>query len=214
MRTSSQPLLSKMRWHWKNLVTRRLDRDKLHIFWKNPTKSNQPQFYAGAVGRSEFLYSIIKNYSNIDSSVLEIGCNAGRNLNYLYQKGYRKITGLEINKGALDVMKETFPDLERDGKFINKSMEEGLPSMQINSYDLVFTMAVLEHLHKDSEYVFKDIARIAKQYLVTIEDESGISKRHFPRNYQAIFEPLGLKQIYEEVYEEEHVLTARLFSKS
>lgn len=92
-------------------------------------------------------------------------------------------------------------------------MEEGLPSMQINSYDLVFTMAVLEHLHKDSEYVFKDIARIAKQYLLTIEDESGISKRHFPRNYQAIFEPLGLKQIYEEIYEEEHVLTARLFIK-
>jgi len=214
MGSHSQSFLTKMRWSWKNLVTRRLDRDKLHTFWQNPTKSNQPQFYAEAVGRSEFLYSIIKNYTDIDSKILEIGCNVGRNLNYLYKRGYRKITGLEINKGALDVMKEKYIDLGRDGTFINKSMEEGLPLMQMNSYDLVFTMAVLEHLHKDSEYVFKDIAKITKQYLVTIEDEVGVSKRHFPRNYQAVFEPLGLKQIYEEVYEEEHVLKARLFTKS
>ena len=56
-------------------------------------------------------------------------------------------------------------------------------------------MAVLEHIHDDSKWVFQEMARITKKYLICIEDEHGVSWRHFPRNHKEIFEVLGMKQV-------------------
>ncbi len=103
-------------------------------------------------------------------------------------------------------------------KIHNSSIEDALPQMNSNRYGLVFTMAVLEHLHTDSERCFADIARITRDHLITIEDESKVSWRHFPRLYQRVFEPLGLQQIEATVCnEEEHGLSkvhvARVFRK-
>ena len=58
-------------------------------------------------------------------------------------------------------------------------------------------MATLQHIHNDNKFIFDEIVRITKKNLITIEDEKGISWRHFPRNYKTIFEKLGLKQIEE-----------------
>jgi len=58
-------------------------------------------------------------------------------------------------------------------------------------------MAVLEHIPTESEFIFGEMCRITRHLLITIEDEQGISWRHFPRNYQRVFESLGLKQIEE-----------------
>ena len=81
-------------------------------------------------------------------------------------------------------------------------------------------MAVPEYIHKDSEWVFAEMARITKNLLVTIEDERGSSWRHFPRNYRKVFERLGMKQtedlnchgvdglsaaFYARVFEKEHI---------
>ncbi|GEL78473.1 hypothetical protein TMU01_27080 [Tenuibacillus multivorans] len=64
----------------------------------------------------------------------------------------------------------------------------------------MFSMAVLEHIHTDNDWVLEQIARITKSHLIVIESESWDSERHFPRNYKKIFESLGFKQI--EVDEE------------
>lgn len=55
-------------------------------------------------------------------------------------------------------------------------------------------MAVLEHIHFDSDWIFAELVRIAP-LIITIEDEVDISTRHFPRNYQKVFEPLGMRQV-------------------
>jgi hypothetical protein len=52
-------------------------------------------------------------------------------------------------------------------------------------------------VHTDSDWIFAEIARVADRYVITVEDELGLSWRHFPRNYREVFEPLGLTQIEE-----------------
>lgn len=42
----------------------------------------------------------------------------------------------------------------------------------------------------------------------SVEDEQGVSARHFPRNYKEIFEALGLRQV-----EENHCTGAGLSTK-
>ena len=61
---------------------------------------------------------------------------------------------------------------------MNPTIDQGTIEDRIKDMercDLVFTMAVLEHIHLDSEWVFSEMARIAKKYLITIEDEKNSS---------------------------------------
>ena len=124
-----------------------------------------------------------------------MGCNAGRNLDCLYQGGFKQLEAIEINTAAIDLLNEQFPEMAQDIHVYNGPIEEVVPDLPAGSYDLVFSMAVLEHVHTDSEWVFEKVVDVVNDYLVTIEDERCLSSRHFPRNYQAVFEGLGLEQV-------------------
>lgn len=102
-------------------------------------------------------------------------------------------------------------------KIYNVPIEEIIKELRDGEFDIVFTMAVLEHIHTDSEWIFSEMVRITKDFLITIEDERGISWRHFPRNYKNVFESLRMKQIEEincsEVDELGSDFFARIFKK-
>lgn len=172
-------------------------------FWKNPVnkserENNNPANYLKGEKRSKYVVELISQYLSQDSRILEIGCNVGRNLNFLYNAGFINLSGIEINKDAINLMASTYPDMFKNTIIMNSSVEVALPNIIDESYDLIFTMAVLEHIHYDSEFIFSDIARIAKRYIITIEDEITLwSERHFPRNYKDIFENSVWKQIFE-----------------
>ena len=96
-----------------------------------------------------------------------------------------------------ELMKKSFPQMANHAKIHNMPVEEVIKEFKDGEFGAVFTMAVLEHIHYDSEWIFPEIARITNNLLITIEDERCLSWRHFPRNYKEAFEPLGMKQIKE-----------------
>lgn len=127
-----------------------------------------------------------------NSKILELGCGVGRNLAGLRTIGYTNLWGIDISEKAIDFCKKYFFNLNaylRVG-----SIEKLIVSIPDNCFELVFTMAILEHIHPSSEWIFKEIARITK-YLITIEDEFIKSPRHFPRSYGDIFTELEMTQI-------------------
>ena len=200
-------LLSNLKLRIRRIRRPARSREALHEFWQNPDPRSLPEEYLSpaASQRSCFLVDLVRRYCPEQTSVLEIGCNAGRNLDFLYRAGFEDLHAIEINGRALKLMGETYPDWAANVRIHNSSIEDALPPMESNRYGLVFTMAVLEHLHTDSERCFADIARITRDHLITIEDENKVSWRHFPRLYQRIFEPLGLQQIEETVCNEEEL---------
>ncbi len=161
----------------------------IHNYWNNPDKYNKPELYVKkeANAKSAFLYNNIKQYITKQTTILDIGCNSGRNLNYLYNLGYKNLTGIEINKEAVLLMQKTYPKLFLNSKIINLPVEIAIKGIADNKHDLIFTMATLEHIHPDSAWVFTEMIRICNGYIVTIEDEETNSPRHFPRNYYRIF---------------------------
>lgn len=169
-------------------------KDELHTYWLNPDEINITSGHLLGGKRSEYLVSLVKQYVKPYVSILELGCNVGSNLNHLWKSGYHNLSGVEINSEALKLMKQNFAEMQvitYEGSIEDRIKDLG-------EYDLVFTMAVLEHIHSDSEWVFSEIARRAKRYLITIEGELKIlSELHIPRNYKNIFESLGLQQLYE-----------------
>lgn len=192
--------------------------DELHAYWREPDELNRPERYLEHVARSRFLVRLVAPHVPRDARVLEIGCNAGRNLAHLLEAGYEDLTGIEISADALALLRRTYPELAERGHLINASAETAMPRFGDRTFDLVFTMAVLEHIHPSSEWVFAEIARVTDSVLVTIEDEQNTSWRHIPRDYGRIFEALGMRQVEEHELSPEHGFSrkfrARVFRRN
>ena len=174
------------------------NRNKLHQYWKSPWDgANLPQNYLMGEARSKFLVNLIKKYAKPDSRILEIGCNVGRNLNYLFRNDFKNLSGIEISDIAVKQLIESYPEMAKIINIYNFPVEKIIKKLRDGKFDIVFTMAVLEHIHVDSEWIFPEIVRITKGFLITIEDERGISWGRFPRNYKKIFQSFGMRQIEE-----------------
>lgn len=173
---------------------------RVHRYWRNPPKKNSPEAYLTPPdNRSEYLVKLVQKHVNISASILEIGCNVGRNLNELFQSGYKKLTGVEISAGAVTLMQKAFPEMSKHAKILTVPIEDVIKNFRDNSFDLVFTMAVLMHIHPDSEFVFEEIARITRRFLMLVEGENTFQRgRYFGRFYRPIFEQLGMVQIFQE----------------
>jgi len=173
-------------------------REQLYAYWKMPPEgANKTESYLEGRQKSDYLVSVIKRFGRSDASILELGCNVGRNLFYLWQSGYRNISGIEMNAHALEVMQTSFSVIDQKSIY-NGLLEEILPDIEDRKFDIIFSMAVLEHVHPGSNFIFKEIVRTCKKHIITIEIEDNSSARVFPRNYQKIFEKLGCAMVYSE----------------
>lgn len=183
---------------WRRLFYRPKPREALHDYWRAPWDGdNLPDSYVAGDERSEFLFALIQRHAAPSARLLELGCNVGRNLDFLLRHGYRELTAIEISEQAVGALRVHHPDVAATAVIHNAALEEVLKTLPDNSFDVVFSMAVLEHVHTDSDWIFAEIARVSGRYVITVEDERGLSWRHFPRNYREVFEPLGLTQLEE-----------------
>ncbi len=178
-------------------ATPQLSRDAVQEYWRSASDmGNRPEDYVRApVERSQFLLELIRLAQLQDPSILELGCNAGRNLAWLQQAGYTRLTGIEISPAAVALLRETYPALAACATLHESALEDALPGFADRQFDVVYSLAVLVHIHSDSDWVFPEIARITGDCLITIEDELNETPRHFLRQYQAVFEAQGLTQV-------------------
>jgi SAM-dependent methyltransferase len=173
---------------------RRMDKlASLHEFWRQPTPpGNNPNDYIKATGRSQALLELISDLPK-DAHILEVGCNVGRNLAYLYDHGYTNLEGIEINPHAVQLLRQTFPQLAAVPVRIGPAGEM-LPDLKSDSFDLVYTMAVIEHIHPDESSVFDNMVRISPQILA-IEPPGRLSHRQFPHDVPEVFRSRGMKLV-------------------
>lgn len=127
------------------------------------------------------------------ASFLEIGCNAGRNLNYLLKRGYTDLAGIEINDTSVNIaLKEHFPDLYEKGTFYIGNALDKIKGIADARYDVVFSIGVLEHIPYKDKALFTEMARVSKRYIAII---SGERSRLFYYNYEKIFRKLDCSTI-------------------
>lgn len=169
-----------------------LDQKKLH------DTGNSPLHYSTASGRygGYILEQVLYLGLDKDAHILEIGCNSGRNLNHLWKNGYHRLSGIEINPDAVALMKDVFPEMYSSSMIYNYSVEDIITHID-EPFDLIFTNAVLMHIHPDSNWIFPHIARLAKS-IVTHEAENSFYPWVFPRDYSKIFLDLGFKMVKHE----------------
>jgi SAM-dependent methyltransferase len=172
-------------------------------FYENRNKQSlRKGGYTDISANRIFLRSLLRNYVDEESSILEIGCNAGANLYCLQDTGYSKLNGIELNPNAIDLMEEEFPELyyNMNNIWIGRA-QDMLGRLENNQFDTVYTMAVLQHIH-NPEDLFSEIYRITGDILITIEAEKEVMKKRDValsqfvfRDYNSIFTELGFTEI-------------------
>jgi len=163
---------------------------KATAYWSNPEEVRQnPLNYDLFPERSQYLMKVLPAFITPDMTILEAGCNCGRNLNALFDAGFRRLWGVDINAKHLNKAKEIYPIMAA------RSTMNFMPIQDLEGeWDCIFTMSVLMHVPNDD--ACRRLGELAKKVLMTCEEESTVTERHFSRNYQSLYEPLGWKQVF------------------
>jgi len=143
----------------------------------NEPKNEQETFWAGEFGdeyinrnNSDFLHSanlnlfskILARTSDV-SSVAEFGCNIGMNLRAIEAlRPSVKLHGYEINKSAVDYVKETLPNVAAHHQSILENIDLGV--------DLTFTKGVLIHIDPSNlSLVYENLYSCSRKYILVAE---------------------------------------------
>lgn len=176
-------------------------REQVQAYWRSRGTSdadgvNDPRDYLKGLGWSMMLADWLTEAGvRHEDRLLELGCNVGRNLAYLRQRGFARVAGVEINEHALRSMSSWLPDTYEHAKLYRGPLESILPTLPARGFDVVYSMAVLEHVHRDSDDVFTHIARVTNRFVLSFENEQSRSGRHFPRDYGAVYATAGLREL-------------------
>lgn len=130
-------------------------------FWSNYPMDS---YYQNFQPQTQIL---LDNLSDIAfKNIFEFGCNMGRNL-YFVKEFYpnAKIYGVDVNKKAIREGRKLFGF---DKHVLIEGDELYLKQLKSNSFDVVFTISVLDHL-PEIEKTLKNLLRIAKKRVILIE---------------------------------------------
>jgi len=183
-----------------------VDSNDVRREWADRSGEHSPAYYAhrGPDEASELLVSTLSDRVGHDASVLELGCSSGRHLAALADAGFTDLTGIDVNADALRVLAETYADLAATGSFHVAAIEEFLPKLDDDAFDVVFTVETLQHIHPDEARVFDEIARVAGELLVVVENETEepgtTTEVHegiplFYRDWQDVFTGRGCREL-------------------
>ncbi|GAA0721664.1 SAM-dependent methyltransferase [Halorubrum trapanicum] len=141
--------------------------------WTNRTGEYSPAYYAhyGPDETSELIFETLDEHLGRDAAVLELGCGSGRHLEHLANNGFEDLSGVDIDAGAFDTMRETYPALAAEGTFHRGPIEDLVGEFDDGQFDAVYSVETLQHLHPDVDWVFEEIVRITGDVLVTAEIE-------------------------------------------
>ena len=150
-----------------------MDASSNHRGWAERTGEFSPAYYAelGPNKVSKSLVTLLDHYTSKGASILEVGCSSGRHLAHLHENGFENLTGIDINAQSFTVMADVYPALADAGTFYTAAIEDFVPDVADASFDAVYSVETLQHVHPDTEWVFDDLVRITSDLLVTIENE-------------------------------------------
>lgn len=184
-------------------------------YWRNPRlyasedelHISVPEFYAQE-GHDVISSWIVDTLEAVGlqhhQTILEIGCNCGRNLNMFMKRGYRNLWGVEISPEAVEYSHEVFP-LVSD-RIVCRDAQSFLAEQKTGAFNVIFTQGVLMHIPRD-DMLFAQMARVANNVIFTNEVESVtpfvILERHkHGQNYKEVFEAFdGWRQIMEAPFQ-------------
>src|SRR6185369_2501979 len=99
-------ILHKTLWFWPRIIDAR-------VWTEGGTgKQFRPENFLSIDASSQALCDAVDTYATDKvERILDLGCNTGRHLHDLHQRGFRNLVGVDAMKAALDLMTVQFPNV-------------------------------------------------------------------------------------------------------
>lgn len=133
-----------------------------------------------------------------DLPVLDLGCNQGRCIRYLYKKGLRNLHGVDIMNSALKYFEEKYEEIYKDCKLECNFFQVYLNKINDNFFYNSFTIGATIELVHPSYDIIKELVRVTKKNIILLIQEN---EHWYPRFYLYEFKRNNTKLIYYENFE-------------
>lgn len=130
-----------------------------------------------------------------DESVLDMGCNSGANLNFLYQAGFRKLYGVDASRQALKLFEASFPEAFSCAEVSHDLFQRYLLHCPDGLVDVVHSNGATLELVHPSFPIVAQMCRIARKSVMVDIVERGHA---YPRYYISQFKMNGFELVYCE----------------
>lgn len=170
-------------------------------YWasRDLSTNHSPQQYTIPDETTELVLGEFLRLNDKNLSFFEVGCNAGRNLKYLHDHGFKKLGGVDINRVAVEqVLKDSFPKLHAEAELKVGNAADVMAQMPSNAYDVVFSNAVLIHIPPRDLRLFEHMARVSSKYVAIFTEEH--PPQGWPYDYERIFGALGMKLVLYKIF--------------
>jgi SAM-dependent methyltransferase len=127
-----------------------------------------------------------------NAAILDLGCNVGRHLDYLYGQGYRNLRGVDWSASAIRDMAVRYPEMHAHSKLVSASFQDFL-SGEPEPADLVYTRGATFELVHPRFALVHHVCRVARRYAVLVISEAGHA---YPRLWEYEFAREGFELIH------------------
>lgn len=188
--------------------------------WADRSGEFSPRYYAhrGPDDTSERVRKLLARVVGRDARVLEVGCSAGRHLAHLHDAGFTDLHGLDVNPAAVEVLRETYPDLAAAARLHVGDVAAFVEERDAGAFDAVYSVETLQHVPAGTG-AFDGLARVTGELLVTVENEDGVADGDvnfvddgvplYYRDWGAVFGDRGLVETVEEPHGRDHLRALR-----
>lgn len=139
--------------------------------------------------RDQVLRAEIQRLVGKEQSMLDLGCNCGRDLYEHKLMGYKKLTGVDICRSAIEHGKKKF-DLS-GVELIVGSYEEALPELVKNNrkFDMIYSGGASMAMVHPSFDIIGHICRLSSKYVILLNEDS--PNYAYPRFWEYEFNRSG-----------------------
>ncbi len=116
-------------------------------------------------------------------SILEFGCNNGKNLKYLSHYTKADVWGMDFSSNAVKKAQDR-------GLNVVLGDEKDLDNLEDKSIDVIFTVSVLDHI-PDIYTIIKNFERVARKAVYLSETNETCSDLYFPHDYKQLGYKIG-----------------------
>lgn len=180
----------------------RFQRRLFRLIWFWPTLSDAVSWREGGVGKHRnpehftkvdekgevLMQEVLERVADRNASILDLGCNCGRFLDFLVKRGYTNLCGVDISQEALDYMKIAFPETKDKVKLSRATFQEFLQNTESLAYEAVFSHGATVELVPATFPLAKHLCRVTRKYIILVISENGHS---YPRFWEVEFERYG-----------------------
>ena len=160
-------------------ITERWEKATLNDWDGLITETNSPDYLFGDILRS----------LSSDSPIIDLGCGTGRTMNYLFEHGYKNLTGIDISNAAFLIMSKQFPECYKQSKTYLGALPDILRKFHDKSYDLVYARGLLVSIPPRDNNILDEMTRLSRKFILLQSNEG--SWDAFPRNLEKMMERLG-----------------------